>query len=341
MAVTPIEKREGGMEPENQEVVVQSESPREAARDGGSSLNSELKKVLNRRARYRTPLIFISLTSVVLMLTTLATSTIPVPQFKNNTKKRVVMIVAPSLRPDVLKLSIESNKAPFMNLVTAAGGNYLYTNWGAKKNWSVTSAPDMSRGSGWSEANGRSNSLKLLQELAKEGKRSIVLASSSDDCQSNKEEKSNNGGRRGVEILPVTTSSSELLEEDVLRAFERLTKNDGDLLYIHTGVGGGSKAAEGEGNAAAFDDINILDSMLKKLTIAVAGHSQKTAEKWLVAVVAGGGRGGNVAHEVSMLTSTYDRGNLLDSDSLTKDISSDCVQSTLLRWFGVREATAS
>lgn len=128
---------------------------------------------------------------------------------------------------------------------------------------------------------------------------------------------------------------SELYHGDIPNAFSQTLLASADLLYIQLGglkdiVGGGAT----EEYLRVRSDVNLLDSAVGKIALALAERTKERAENWLIIVTT---EGANVNWTAPLLMAAYSNGQLvqLKRPAEHHNLRTTDVRGTLFHWFNV------
>nr|CCD12396.1 unnamed protein product [Trypanosoma congolense IL3000] len=303
------------------------EEQQEVPDESSAQIRSKIKKLLDKRALYRTIIIILLVLSIVTLLDVVATSTMLVPTFANDTRN-AVLVVAPSLHPQLLEHSMETNKAPFMGLIATSGRTYFRNRKTPLQKEAYSALKRKTSGEQCiTQLNSPHN--ELLHELVMSQKRLVVLPPPSNPV--NLSACGTVGGGQGVEILPESSGKGQMFADNVFKAFERLTNSNGNLLYVHTDVGSGA-VDSGEGYLSVLSEISNIDRALQRLSVIMSDRARRLQEKWMVMVVASEG---NATGGVSLLTTTFIGDQVVDSLPESGHSAGTDVHSMLANWFGL------
>ncbi|ORC93569.1 uncharacterized protein TM35_000014460 [Trypanosoma theileri] len=313
----------------------------------------EIKAALNARAMYRT----IIVTSVVfLLLACLAViSSSSMKEGEDRSRPRGLVLVVPHLAPDILEAAMESNKAPFIGLLSAADG--IYTRLQTRNADLMASLVTMLTGNENSTATNLVGATSFLQELKRVGKKPIVLAPSLYWSAENKEAGSNSSSKicshvglfdsecsglacpavnetaycNVAEKLLSCNGKAHLYQEETVEAFHHFMQHDGDLLYVHMDLSNGTPTTNEEA-LSMMSDISVMDGTLGKLALAAIKRSTETKESWLIMLVGAGGGG---LAEVPLMMAAYVRGGLVRFGPISKNATLADIGPTLQNWYGL------
>lgn len=321
-------------------------------KEPGTHTNAEVKEALHARALRRTVLV----TAVVfLLLACLAVVSNTARKTVGDARRpRMVIIVASGLSPMSVGRAMRSNKSPFMRLLSKAGGQF------ASIAASNTANPlvNLLTGSSTSNADTLANTMSILGWLKSQEKNTIVAAPSAywslgvagtspcpqvgllDTecsglmCPETKESAYCNAFRKYI----TCDDCAQLYNDEILLGFEKMVNQSADALYFQL-----DKLAEAEVNNTELavqerSEVNLLDSAVGRIALALSTRTSKEAENWLMIVTSDGA---NAEMAAPLLVVVYTKGELVQLSDIAKDANTADLANTIKYWFKGKNVNTS
>ncbi|AYU82500.1 protein of unknown function - conserved [Leishmania donovani] len=313
-------------------------------KEPGTHTNAEVKEALHARALRRTVLV----TAVVfLLLACLAVVSNTARKTVGDTRKpKMVMIVAKGLSPMSVGRALRSNKSPFMRLLSKAGGQFATIAAKSTANPLV----NLLTGSATISADTLVNTTSILGWLKSQDKHTIVAAPSAywslgaagtspcpqvglldtecsgQKCPETKESAYCNAFRKYI----TCDDCAQLYNDEILLGFEKMINHSADALYFQL-----SKLAEAEVNNPELavqerSEVNLLDSTVGRIALALSRRTSEEAENWLMIVTSDGA---NAEMAAPLLMVVYTKGELVQLSDIAEDANTADVANTIKYWF--------
>ncbi|GET92247.1 hypothetical protein, conserved [Leishmania tarentolae] len=321
-------------------------------KEPGTHTNAEVKEALHARAMRRTVLV----TAVVfLLLACLAVVSNTARKTVSDVRRpRAVLIVAKGLSPISVGRSMRSNKSPFMRLLSEAGGQL------ASIAASNTANPlvNLLTGSTTIDADTLANTTSILGWLKAQEKRTIVAAPSAywslgaagtspcpqvglldtecsnDQCPETKASAYCNAFRKYI----TCDDCSQLYKDEILLSFEKMVNHSADALYFQLNKLAGKEVSNPKLAVQEGSEVNLLDSTVGRIALALSKRTREEAENWLMIVT---GDGANAEMAAPLLVVAYTKGGLVQLNDISKDATTADVASTVKYWFNGKNVNTS
>ncbi|KAG5467831.1 hypothetical protein LSCM4_00916 [Leishmania orientalis] len=314
-------------------------------KEPGTHTNAEVKAALHARALRRTVIV----TAVVfLLLACLAVVSNTARKTVGDTgKPKVVLIVAKGLSPMSVSRAMRSNKSPFMRLLSRAGGQFA----SIAANYNTTNPLiNLLTGSATVTAGTLAGTTTILGWLKKQQMNAVVAAPSTywsigeagaDPCPQVGLLDTECSGQKCPEAKDLAYCSAfrkyitcddhaQLYNEELLLAFRKMVNYSADALYFQV-----SELAEAEVNNVELvvqerSEVNLLDSAVGRVALALSERTSKVAENWLMIVTSDGA---NSEKAAPLLVAVYTKGELVQLNDIDKDAKTIDVAATIKYWF--------
>ncbi|KAK7200785.1 hypothetical protein NESM_000136800 [Novymonas esmeraldas] len=314
-------------------------------KEPGTHTNAEVKEALHARALRRTVLI----TAVVfLLLACLAVMSNAAREAVGDRRTpKMVMIVVKGLSPTSVSRAMKSNKSPFMRLLSISGGQYAsiaanYTTTNPLVNLltgSATAAGDTLNGAG-----------SILKWLKDQSKHVVVAAPgaywsageagaspcpkiglldtecSAQACPAVDANAYCNAARKYI----TCDDRAQLFNDEILLAFGKTLNHSADALYFQVSSLAEATANKAELAVQELSDVNLLDSVVGRIALALSRRTTVESENWLVLITSDGD---NAEKAAPLLAVVYTNGQLVQLNSIAASASTTDVANTIKHWF--------
>jgi hypothetical protein len=319
-------------------------------KEPGTHTNAEVKEALHARALRRTILV----TAVVfLLLACLAVVSNAAREAVNAAQPKMVMIVTKGLSPDIVSHAMNSNKAPFTRILSNLGGSYDSIN--AATAASSNRMVNLLTGSA-SETKTTLSGLKSVLRWLKEEKKTVVVAAPSSywssgtagattcaqvglldtECSGTACPSENAAAYCNAKYKFVTCNDrAQLYKDELPTAFEKAINLSADVLYFQVDGIAEAAANDLEGLSRERSEVNLLDSAVGRVAMALSLRSADAAENWLMIVTSDGA---NSKNKAPLLVVAYSNGKMLQLNSIPSGATTSDVVNTVKMWFEAKDA---
>eukprot|EP00796_Vickermania_ingenoplastis_P007448 gene7448-5246_t len=324
--------------------------------------NEEVKVALRTRSRLRTyfiaALVLLVLAAIAVMYNTQREQD---NQAEVTGVPKMVLIVASELSFPALTMARSSEKAPFINELTATGGSFGRLN--ARYTTGGSPLVKLLTGNEGTSALTLQGEESFLRRLKTAGFKPAIVAPSSyfsataasapgacprigildTECVGDACPLHNQDAYCNADFKYATCEGmSQLYAGDVFRGFTQAAESGADVIYIQ------SEGIPNDGYTPInrpvsnmlerFSYMNLLDSAIGEIALALSQRTSTTNENWLIVLTS---EGLNRYNEAPLFISAYSRGMIVQLNPIPATARTVDMFPTVLRWFGLSEGTAS